>query len=100
MKISVGDPVVAVLQNPREKVWGILRETSNSGIFVAGIDLNSFEDFVLAVASGETFYGLNEQFFPMWRVERVTLDNADGDIPSVHEQFEQRTGKSLADIVD
>ncbi len=99
MKIIKGEAVLAVLQNPREKIWGILREVNASGIFLCGIDINSFEEFILA-ASGETpFYGLGEQFIPMWRVERITKDDADGDIPSMQEQFEQRTGKTLAGFI-
>ncbi len=98
MKLKKDEAVLVVLQNPREKVWGILREISQAGVFVRGIDLNSFEDFVKAVANDETFYGLGEQFFPMWRIERISKDETDGDIPSMKEQFEQRTGVSFADF--
>lgn len=87
-----------VLQNPREKVWGVMRELNPAGIFVRGIDLNSFEDFVLAVANELPFYGLGEQFFPMWRVERVALDDMDGDIPSMHQQFYERSGIKITDL--
>lgn len=92
MKIETGQPIIIALQNPREKVWGILRDVNQAGVFVRGIDLNSFEDFVLSLVHNEPFYGLSEQFFPMWRIERITLDDADGDIPSMQAQFAQRTG--------
>lgn len=98
MKIENGDPVLIVLQNPREKVWGVVREINNAGAFVRGIDLNSFEEFVLAVSNNDPFYGLSEQFFPMWRIERIAKDDPDGDIPSMNEQFEQRTGKNIAEF--
>ena len=99
MKIETGEPVLIVLQNPREKIWGILREINGAGVFVRGIDLNSFEEFVLSVVHEEPFYGLSEQFFPMWRVERISRDDPDGDIPSMDQQFSERTGSTLADLV-
>ena len=98
MKIDTGEPIIIVLQNPREKLWGVLREINQSGVFVHGINLNAFEDFVQAVANEQPFYGLNEQFFPMWRVERVSKDDPDGDIPSMKNQFELRTKLKLSDI--
>ncbi len=98
MKIETGEVVLIVLQNPREKVWGTLREINQAGVFVRGIDINSFEDFVISVVHDEPFYGLSEQFFPMWRIERISKDQEDGDIPSMQSQFEQRTGKLLKEI--
>ena len=99
MKIESGEPILVVLQNPREKIWGILREINQAGVFLRGIDLNSFEDFVLAIRDESPFYGYNEQFIPMWRVEKLTLDTPDGDIPSLNEQFEQRTGTKLPNVL-
>ncbi len=98
MKIETGDPILIILQNPREKIWGILREINQSGVSVRGIDLNSFEDFVLSIAHKNVFYGLNEQFIPMWRVERIAKDEPDGDIPSMREQFEERTRADFSDF--
>jgi len=98
VKITSGELIVLVIQNPREKVWGVLREINQAGVFVRGIDLNSFEDLVLATAHDKPFYGLGEQFYPLWRVEKITRDDFDGDIPSMESQFKQRTGKSLSDI--
>ncbi|MEZ5344323.1 MAG: hypothetical protein R2681_02100 [Pyrinomonadaceae bacterium] len=98
MKLKEGDPVLLILQNPREKVWGVLRELGQAGVFLRGIDLNSFEDFVLAISNEAPFYGLSEQFYPMWRVERVALDDMDGDIPSLEQQFYERTGMKITDL--
>lgn len=92
MKIETGESVIIVLHNPREKIWGVLQEINAAGVYVRGIDLNAFEDFSRAWQNGEHFYGLSNLFFPMWRVERISKDERDGDIPSVREQFEQRTG--------
>ncbi len=91
MRIIEGTPIVIVLQEPREKIWGVLREISSAGVFVRGLDINSFEDFVQAAIHDTPFYGIGDHFFPMWRIEKVTKDEPDGDIPSLEQQFEQRT---------
>lgn len=98
MKIETGESVVLVLHSPREKIWGVLQEINQAGVFVRGIDLNAFEDFTRSFQSGEHFYGFSSIFFPLWRVERITKDERDGDIPSMTEQFEQRTGAGISDF--
>jgi hypothetical protein len=35
----------------------------------------------------------------MWRVERLTRDEAAGGVPSLAEQFEQRTGRKLQEFL-
>ena len=97
-RIESGATVLIVLHSPREKCWGVLDEINAAGVFLRGIDLNAFEDWSRAVAHGEPFIGLTDLFFPTWRVERITRDERAGEIPSLAEQFEQRTGRSLRDF--
>jgi hypothetical protein len=97
-KIENGETVIVVLQNPREKVWGILNEINQAGIFVYGIDLNAFEDLVRALQNKEPFYGLSEQFIPLWRLERINRDEQCGEIPSMQQHFERRTGLLLSQV--
>lgn len=96
--IEAGAAVVIVLHSPREKVWGVLNEISAAGVILRGIDLNAFDDWTSAVAHDEPFMGLNDMFLPMWRVERLTLDENSGGVPSLAEQFEQRTGRKIFDF--
>jgi hypothetical protein len=96
-KIQENENVVIVLHSPREKFWGVLRELSAAGVYAQGIDLNAFDEFIRAVRNDEHFYGVTEAFFPMWRVERVSRDERSGDIPSMSEQFEERTGRKPED---
>jgi hypothetical protein len=91
--------VVAVLHSPREKCWGRLEEISPAGIFLRGVDLNAFDDLVRAIAHDEPFAGLTAVFFPLWRVERITLDERAGDLPSLAELFEARTGRPLLEFL-
>jgi hypothetical protein len=99
-RIQGGDPIVLVLHSPREKCWGILDELNAAGVFLRGLDLNSFDDWVRAVSHDEPFMGLSDLFFPMWRVERLSRDEASGGIPSLYEQVEQRTGRSVQELID
>jgi len=97
--MNSGDPVVLVLHSPKEKCWGILDEVNAAGVFLRGLDLNSFDDWVRAVAHDEPFMGLSDLFFPMWRVERLSRDEASGGIPSLFEQVEQRTGRTVQELI-
>lgn len=97
--ISRGSAVIIVLHSPREKTWGILDEISSAGIFVRGLDLNSFDDWLHAVVHGEPFVGFGDLFFPMWRVERISLDESSPEIPSLRDQAERRTGRPVGDLV-
>lgn len=97
MKIENGSPVVLVMQNPREKIFGILEDLNAAGLFVRGIDLSYFDDWVNAINSDEPYLPMQDSFYPMWRVERLTLDTSSEGLPSMMEQFEQKTGKSIGD---
>jgi hypothetical protein len=90
--------VVVVLHSPREKCWGRLNQVNAAGIFLRGIDLSSYEDWIMALGKEEPFIGPAYIFFPMWRVERMIKDERIGDVPSISEQFESRTGRSLTDF--
>jgi hypothetical protein len=97
--IEAGAAVVVVLHSPREKCWGVLDEISAAGVFLRGLDLGAFDDWVQAVARDEPFIGLTDLFFPMWRVERIARDEAPGGVPSLCEQFEKRTGRKVEDLL-
>ena len=97
-KLEPGEPVVVILQNPREKIVGILNEISASGLFVRGIDLGYFEEWANSIKNGETYLPMQDYFFPMWRVERLLRDEGSFEMPSMAEQFEQKTGFKLKDF--
>ena len=90
-----GATVLVSLNSPREKFWGVLLEVSPAGISLRGLDLNSFEDFVHLVRAGEPASPA-AVFFPMHRVERMEVDEHSGDIPSLRERFQEKTGRPLA----
>jgi len=92
--------VVVSLHTPKEKVWGELLAIHPAGITMRGIDLNSFDHFIRQInePEGERI-GLPTVFFPMNRVERISLDEPSGSIPSMAELFSRKVGRSLADYL-
>lgn len=98
--IQPGSAVILVLHSPREKCWGMLDEITQAGVFLRGLDLNAFDSWVHAVAHDEPFIGLGDLFFPMWRVERISKDEAAGEMPSLSQQVERRTGRAVAELVE
>lgn len=90
-----GTAVVIVLHTPREKCWGVLDEINPAGVFLRGLDLNAFDDWVSALGHAEPFIGFGDLFFPMWRVERISRDEAAAGVPALSEQVEKRTGLTL-----
>ena len=97
-KMKAGTPVIVILHSPREKCWGVLDEINLAGVFLRGIDLNSFDEWLRAVTHDESFIGVGDLFFPMWRVERISKDEPSGGIPALYEQAEQRTGRTVAEL--
>ena len=93
--IVPGSPVVIYLHSPREKVWGVLSELTVAGVYVRGIDLNTFDDWTQMIVRGERNIGLSHVFLPMWRVERVNLDESVDDIPSLADKFHHRVGLTI-----
>lgn len=94
---AVGDPfcpgtlVILTLSNPREKFWGAILALRAEGLSLCGVELPSFEDLVSMVKEGDPF-SPGVVFFPMQRVERLELDLADGNIPSLGQRFKSSTG--------
>ena len=92
--------VVSSLHSPKEKIWGELLSINPSGVTLRGIDLNSFDHFVNQIndPNGERT-GLPTVFFPMNRVERISLDEPSGSIPSMSEIFARKAGRTLTDYL-
>jgi hypothetical protein len=98
--LTRGTPILLVLHSPREKCWGILDEITAAGVFLRGLDLNAFDEWIRAVLHKEPFIGLGSLFFPMWRVERIAKDEPAGGVPSLCQQAEQRTGRVLEELMN
>jgi hypothetical protein len=83
--------VIVTMGNPRDKFWGVILALAPEGLSISGIELASFEDFVVMVKDGEPF-SPSIVFFPMHRIERIELDLPDGSLPSLSQRFSAKTG--------
>jgi hypothetical protein len=90
--LNSGAAVVVNLHSPREKIWGILSDLNPAGVYVRGIDINTFDSWVQMIVRGERNMALTHVFLPMWRVERVSLDETIDEIPSMSDMFYTRVG--------
>ena len=88
--------VILNLVNPKEKLWGGLLGASQVGVTLRGMNLDSFEDWVrqIATESDESTLDVVTMFVPMFRVERIFLDEEVGMVQSYSEYFEERVGKT------
>ena len=97
--ILPGSPVVVTRHSPREKLWGVLNELNPAGLYLRGIDLNTFDDWTRMIVRGERNIGLTHAFFPMWRIERVALDETVDEIPSMSDRFYSSVGISITEYL-
>ena len=93
--MNPGSVVVVHLAQPNEKFWGILERVAPEGVTLRGINLNSFEDWMLGVARREEALGLSTMFVPMFRVQRMFLDEQIGEVESFQQRFERHVGESV-----
>lgn len=90
-------PVIINLVNPKEKFFGLLMSLSAAGITLRAINLDAFDDWVRQVAhDDEPNLDLITMFVPLFRVERVFLDEPSGSIKSYAQRFEDAVGTPLA----
>jgi hypothetical protein len=94
--IRPGSLVIVHLINPTEKFWGILQELGVAGVMLRGINVSSFDDWMAqAVRKGDQTLGLSTMFVPLFRVERIFLDEAVGEVESYRQRFQGRVGRPV-----
>jgi hypothetical protein len=94
-----GSMVMVTLGNPRDKFWGMILALAPEGLSMSGLELASFEDFIVMVKDGESVTPA-VVFFPMHRIERIELDLPDGNLPSLSQRFSAKTGLDPTEILD
>lgn len=96
MTLRRGSLVLLHLANPTEKFWGTLESLEPVGVTLRGISLDSFEEWVNELARKEpSGLGLATMFVPLFRVERIFLDEQVGEVESYRRRFERRVGDGL-----
>jgi hypothetical protein len=85
--------IIVNLVNPKEKFFGVLSALSPAGITLRAINLDSFEDWLRQLAhDDEPDLDLITMFVPLFRVERIFLDEPSGAIKSYGQRFEEVVG--------
>ena len=92
--------VIVHLVNPTEKFWGVLLQLDQSGVMLRGINVSSFDDWMFQISRQESHaLGLSTMFAPLFRVERIFLDEQVGEVESYRQRFEQQTGHDVESIL-
>ncbi|HEY2323320.1 MAG TPA: hypothetical protein VGJ82_10715 [Thermoanaerobaculia bacterium] len=92
--------VIVNLVNPKEKFFGVLGSLSAAGITIRAVNLDSFEDWIRQLAGDEApDLDLMTMFFPLFRVERVFLDEPTGAIRSYAQRFEDVVGQPILEYL-
>jgi hypothetical protein len=92
--------VIVYLKDPKERFWGVMRSLDATGTSVLGVDLMAFDDWLRALGSGQSDQITPSLvFYPLQRVEKILLDMPAGEIPSLWERFESRTGRTLHEFL-
>lgn len=98
--LGPGVSVVVYLQNPKEKVWGLLLSLETAGVVVRGIDLRTFDDWMRQEArEADPELGLVTLFYPLHRVERVERDETVGPVPGYADRFAREVGRSVKEVL-
>lgn len=95
-----GSIVIVHLVNPTEKFWGLLESLDATGVVLRGISLSSFDDWMLQTRrQGTPSLGLATTFVPMFRVERIFLDEQVGEVESYRQRFERNVGLTVEEFL-
>ena len=98
--MEINSIVIVNLTLPKEKLWGQLLLLEPKGVTVRGIELDAFDDFIRQVIQQEeTAVALNTVFFPMDPVERITVDEPSGSIPSLSQRFLAKVGLTIQEYL-
>lgn len=93
LPFALGQLVVVVLREPKERIWGRLLGLEAAGIAIRGLETGPWEEILPLVRQGHgEFVSLGTRFLPMHRVEQLYLDEPSSGVPSLATDFLARTG--------
>jgi hypothetical protein len=92
--VKAGSFVLVHLSSPREKFWGLLEQRDASGVTVRGLAVEGFEEWLREIAREKTpSFSPATVFFPLQRVERISLDETIGEAMSLADRFRSLVGE-------
>lgn len=93
-----GTVAVLYLRDPRERIFGVIRQLDPVGVALEGVDLDMWDQWIAQWTRGEEGpLAPSLQFFPLARLEKILADGDGPEVPSFTRQFEERTGHPLAE---
>jgi|YNPNPStandDraft_1061719.scaffolds.fasta_scaffold136260_1 hypothetical protein len=97
-EIKEGNSVIVYLQNPREKIWGVLISLDERGVMLRGGNLESIQMF-LENPEKEVESLFSTFFFPSHRIEKILLDEGSKGTSSIEEMILDKLKKPLEEIL-
>ena len=92
--MRTGSFVLVHLSGPREKFWGLLEHSDASGVTVRGLAVEGFEEWLREIArEASPTFSPATVFFPLHRVERISMDETVGEAVSLADRFRRQIGK-------
>jgi hypothetical protein len=92
--------VIVNLITPKEKFFGVLRALSPAGVTLRAINLDSFDDWIHQIARGEEQdIDMVTMFVPLFRVERIFLDEPAGMVKSYSQRFAEVVGRRVEEYL-
>jgi hypothetical protein len=93
--MEAGEIVVLYLHSPKERIWGQIKSLNEIGVTLRGIDINSFEDWCRQIAKGEEGIGLTTTLYPIYRIEKIIIDEEISGLQSLRDKFQELVGISI-----
>jgi hypothetical protein len=92
--------VIVNLVNPKEKFFGVLNALSPAGVTIRAINLDSFDDWIHQLGRDEEpDLDMVTMFVPLFRVERIFLDEPSGAIKSFSQRFQEVVGRTVHEFL-
>lgn len=92
--------VIVNLISPKEKFFGVLRALSPAGVTIRAVNLDSFDDWIHQIArEEEADIEMVTMFVPLFRVERIFLDEPAGMVKSYSQRFAQVVGQGVIEYL-
>jgi hypothetical protein len=92
--------VIVNLVSPKEKFFGVLTALSSAGVTMRAINLDSFDDWMRQIAHDDgPDITMITMFVPLFRVERIFLDEPAGAVPSYAQRFQSVVGTPVREYL-
>lgn len=92
--MKAGSFVLVHLASPREKFWGLLEHSDASGVTLRGLGVDGFEAWLREIVhEASPTFSPATVFFPLHRVERMSLDETIGEAVSLADRFRRVVGE-------